>query len=117
MVPPVSVTVAVPDLLLVPDAVMVTVPVEVMAEGAVNTPPEVIEPAEALQVTEVCPEAVNVCEPLSATEIVEGETVMGPPVAAGGFRVIVEDAVFVPSAELVAVTVTAVCVAILAGAV
>jgi hypothetical protein len=33
--------------------------VEVIAEGAVNTPAEVIDPAEAVQFTEVCPDAVN----------------------------------------------------------
>jgi hypothetical protein len=88
-----------------------------MVDGAVKAPVEVIDPAEADQDTEVCPEAVKVCEPPSATETVEGETAMGPPVTAGGLRVMVEVADFVPSAELVAVTVTVVLLAIVAGAV
>ncbi len=96
---------------------MVTVPVAVMAEGAVNTPSEVIDPAEDDHVTEVCPDAVNVCIPFSATETVAGETVIGPPVTAAGFRVMVEAADLVLSATLVAVTVTEVLLAIVAGAV
>ena len=79
---------------------MITVPVSVMVEGAVNTPVALIVPAEALHVTEVCPEAVNVCVAFSATETVAGETV----IAAGGFKVIVVTADFVESAALVAVT-------------
>ena len=100
-----------------PDAVIVTVPVEVMAAGAVKTPSEVIDPAEALHVTEVCPEAVKFCGPPRGTEIVEGETVIGPPVTTVGFKVMVETADFVPSAELIAVIVAVVLVAIVAGAV
>ncbi len=95
---------------------MVTVPVGVIVEGAVKSPVVVIEPAEALQVTVDWPVAVNGCVPLSATETVDGETVMDPPVA-GGLSVMVDTAVLVPSAELVAVTVTVVFAAIGAGAV
>jgi hypothetical protein len=91
--------------------------VEVIVAGAVNTPPDVIEPADALHVTELCPDAVKLCCPLSASDTVEGETVIGPPVTAGGFSVIVVVADFVASAELVAVTVTVVLLAMLAGAV
>jgi hypothetical protein len=96
---------------------MVTVPVEVMVDGAVNTPSEVIDPAEALQVTEVCPDAVKVCDPLSATETVAGETVIGPPVTTAGFKVMIDAADFVPSAKLVAVTVTVVLLAMVDGAI
>ena len=117
MVPPVNVTVAVPTWLLVPEALMVTVPVEVITVGAVKAPLEVMEPAEALQVTEDCPKAVKFCVPPRVTEMVEGETVMGPPVTTGGVNVMVEVADFVLSAELVAVTVTVVLVATVAGAV
>src|SRR5580700_440890 len=96
---------------------MVTVPVAVVVAGAVKTPVEVIEPADALQVTEVCPDAVKVCEPFNATETVEGETAIGPPVTTAGFKVMIEVADFVASAELVAVIVTVVLLAMLAGAV
>ena len=100
-----------------PEAVIVTVPVAVMIAGAVNIPVGVIDPAEALHVTDVCPDAVNVCEPFSATETVGGETVIGPPVTTVGFKVMVDAADFVPSAELVAVTVAVVLLGMLAGAV
>ena len=96
---------------------MVTVPVDVIVAGAVKTPSEVIEPAEALHVTEVCPEAVKVCDPFNATETAEGETVIGPPVTTVGFKVMVEVADFVPSAELVPVTVTVLFAAMVEGAV
>src|SRR5258707_1116899 len=75
---------------------MITVPVSVIVEGAVNTPVGLIVPADALHVTEVCPEAVNVCVAFTATETVAGETV----IAAGGFKVIRVTADFVESAPL-----------------
>src|SRR5258708_1213820 len=94
---------------------MVTVPVGVIVEGAVKTPLDVIVPADELQVTEGCPEALKICMPLRATVTVNGEIVMGPPVDVG-FNVMVETAVLVPSAALVAVTFTTVWLATVAGA-
>jgi hypothetical protein len=96
---------------------MVTVPVEVVTEGAVNTPSEVMEPADALHVTELCPDAVKVCDPFNATDTIAGETVIGPPVTTAGVSVIVDVADLVASAKLVAVTVTVVLAATVAGAV
>jgi hypothetical protein len=97
--------------------VIVTVPVGVIDEGAVKTPPEVMDPADALHVTEVCPDAVNVCVPLRATETVDGDTVIGPPVTTAGFKVIVDVEDLLASAALVAVTVTVVFAEMFAGAV
>jgi hypothetical protein len=99
--------------------IVTVVPVSGIVDGAVNNPAEVIEPAEALHVTGLCPDAVNGCVAPRATETVPGETVIGgaPPVDAGGFKVIVEAADFVVSAALVAVTVTMVFAATEAGAV
>ena len=47
--------------------------------GAVKSPDDVIVPAEALHVTEVCPDALNFCVAPKATDAVSGETVIGPP--------------------------------------
>jgi hypothetical protein len=69
-----SVTVAVPDWLPDPVAVMVTVLEEGMVAGAVNRPAEVIVPADADHVTLDCPVAVNCRVPPSVTFAVEGDT-------------------------------------------
>ena len=47
--------------------------------GAVKSPADVILPAEADHVTEVCPDAVNCCVAPRTTDAVDGETVIGPP--------------------------------------
>ena len=75
----VSVTVAEPDWLLVPEAVIVTVPDEGIVAGAVKSPADVMVPAEAVHVTELCPDALNFCVAPKATDAVSGETVIGPP--------------------------------------
>jgi hypothetical protein len=51
-----------------------------MVVGAVKRPADVIVPAEAVHVTEGCPDAVNCCVAPKATDAVGGDTVMGPPV-------------------------------------
>jgi hypothetical protein len=75
----VSVTVAEPDWLFVPDAVIVTLLDEGIVVGAVKSPADVMVPAEAVHVTEVCPDAANCWVAPSATDAVDGETVIGPP--------------------------------------
>jgi hypothetical protein len=72
----VSVTVAVPVMPPLPVAVIVTVLDEGIVEGAVNVPPDVIDPADADHVT-VCPPALNVFDAPSATVAFAGETVTG----------------------------------------
>jgi hypothetical protein len=47
--------------------------------GAVKSPADVMVPAEAVQVTEVCPDAVNCWVAPRATDAVDGETAIGPP--------------------------------------
>ena len=47
--------------------------------GAVKSPADVMVPAEAVHVTELCPDALNFCVAPKATDAVSGETVMGPP--------------------------------------
>ena len=47
--------------------------------GAVKSPADVMLPAEADHVTEVCPDALNFCVAPNATDAVVGETVIGPP--------------------------------------
>jgi hypothetical protein len=41
--------------------------------GAVKSPADVMVPAEAVHVTEVCPEAVNCCVAPKATDAVDGK--------------------------------------------
>ena len=64
---------------MVPDAVIVTVLDDGIVVGAVKRPAGVMAPAEAVHVTELCPDAVNFCVAPNATDAVVGETVMGPP--------------------------------------
>jgi hypothetical protein len=59
--------------------VIVTVLDEGIVAGAAKSPVDVMVPAEALHVTELCPDAVNCCVAPSATDAVDGETVIGPP--------------------------------------
>jgi hypothetical protein len=62
---------------------------EGIVAGAVKSPADVMVPAEALHVTEVCPAAVNCCVAPSTTDAVDGETVIGPP--SGGVSVTVAE--------------------------
>jgi hypothetical protein len=59
--------------------VIVTVLDDGIVVGAVKSPADVIVPDEAVQVTEVCPDAVTCCVAPNATDAVDGETVIGPP--------------------------------------
>jgi hypothetical protein len=48
-------------------------------------------PAEAVQVTDVCPDAVNCCVAPRATDALDGETVIGPPTGCVSVTVAVPD--------------------------
>jgi hypothetical protein len=87
----VRVTVAEPDWLFVPEAVIVTVLDDGIVAGAVKSPADVIVPAEAVHVAEGCPDAVNCCVAPRATDAVSGETVIGPPSGCVSVTVAVPD--------------------------
>jgi hypothetical protein len=59
--------------------VIVTMLDDGIVVGAVKSPADVMVPAEALHVTELCPDALNFCVAPNATDAVAGETVIGPP--------------------------------------